>query len=186
MPINPTFNTIQPPSSSGFLCFCCGVFSALRPPHRFRLQHIIQRPPLHPPFLLPLSSVLEPVRRSPLFLTFIGCLYPILDLPSPLSPLPPLSATATHPPLQGIPDALEALGFNKEDKNASSTHSVQVQVRLTNEGLVEIDSAKVKYDEHVQVTKKSMHSQPTPYVTTHTTPPHSQDQGAEGERHQLY
>eukprot|EP01061_Rhynchopus_euleeides_P039178 TRINITY_DN6722_c1_g4_i1.p1 TRINITY_DN6722_c1_g4~~TRINITY_DN6722_c1_g4_i1.p1 ORF type:complete len:794 (+),score=437.93 TRINITY_DN6722_c1_g4_i1:263-2644(+) len=64
--------------------------------------------------------------------------------------------------LKEIPSALDSVGFNKEGKNASNTHSVQVQVKLTNEGLVQVESAMVKYDDHVTVQKKIKIKEPKP------------------------
>eukprot|EP01059_Diplonema_ambulator_P018081 TRINITY_DN3024_c1_g1_i1.p1 TRINITY_DN3024_c1_g1~~TRINITY_DN3024_c1_g1_i1.p1 ORF type:complete len:841 (+),score=324.51 TRINITY_DN3024_c1_g1_i1:98-2620(+) len=61
-----------------------------------------------------------------------------------------------------VASTLDKLGFNNEDKNASNTHAVQVQVKFDYNGLVEPEDAKVKYDEHTLVTKKIKIKEPKP------------------------
>ena len=65
-------------------------------------------------------------------------------------------STHISPSQQGVAGALEAVGYNKEGKNASNTHSVQLAVSLTSQGLINLESVTVKYDEHTLVEKKSM------------------------------
>eukprot|EP01060_Flectonema_neradi_P016126 TRINITY_DN2271_c0_g3_i5.p1 TRINITY_DN2271_c0_g3~~TRINITY_DN2271_c0_g3_i5.p1 ORF type:complete len:832 (+),score=290.47 TRINITY_DN2271_c0_g3_i5:152-2647(+) len=75
--------------------------------------------------------------------------------------------------IEEIATTLDGMNFNKEDKNESSTHSVQVFVRLGSDGLVNVEGTTVKYDEHTLVDKKVKIKEPKVNVTEAT---------AEGEK----
>eukprot|EP01064_Diplonema_japonicum_P033830 TRINITY_DN6781_c0_g2_i1.p1 TRINITY_DN6781_c0_g2~~TRINITY_DN6781_c0_g2_i1.p1 ORF type:complete len:844 (+),score=297.18 TRINITY_DN6781_c0_g2_i1:39-2570(+) len=64
--------------------------------------------------------------------------------------------------VKNVASTLETLGFNKEGKNASNTHAIQLQVRYGFDDLVNAESAVVKYDEHMSVMKKIKIKEPKP------------------------
>eukprot|EP00760_Papus_ankaliazontas_P001077 PhM_4_TR10379/c0_g1_i1/m.84004/K09486/HYOU1; hypoxia up-regulated 1 len=53
-----------------------------------------------------------------------------------------------------VSEALTSLGFDKPEKHENNTHSIRVEVRLTENGFINVTNVQVKYHEHVNVTKR--------------------------------
>lgn len=71
--------------------------------------------------------------------------------------------------IEGVAKNLDEVGFNKVDKSENSSHSVQVQIKLTDEGLLRLTSAEVKFDDHVVVQRRIKIKEPKPNATVNAT-----------------